>query len=1193
MNSIINAPAVGTGGIRTSSFESGTAPGQQSADNSFNPELDEIDAMEDVLDSLKDEIQGLRSAAHQRGKSTSTEISTHGSGSLEEEDSSHESATGSDQLDKKSALLQERSLAHVQDTTLQAELKGEGLLHNKTRLLASPTRPGYQSRSDDFPALGNPKKVSAVWAIQPQQAKSTADISPTWTVISEQATSPRSQQGNTTAEVKQQAPLMVEDTVIQDTSRTRPAMQQKSPVRTSIKPTRVPQPVKTPAKRQVMAADPPSPVDPNSPAQRLMREHYERDLLAAEEARKKAAELPRLPSPPKPHDFPAFGAPTMRSEVTGSMPVGESDLDQSPPSDSKSSWARIASGPRGTFSIKPAGSASKRATPSTDSWTGWPTVPTYTTHWGVPSDDKAKPSAQGPHFAQPTQATTRRADQTVRRDSSPVKPSPEASPTKSTRAKAPDFETEKRAAQRKRTSLPEGWMSPAQTPGSPAKSAEKIVETVLSVPADSPGSKASSQPASPRKRTSTYMSPTKATQQQSLVTIGTENVKHASPRVRPNALRIDTSGTTYGVDRPLASSPEWSISCGRKNARPNTIGEEYTHSVPPPSMRFPSPVAATPEPTEVTEIISQASSPDAYAAMPRASLPRPLASVPNTLQPRRMSRTDMLRPIVDQLVKHDLLKTSNNTAIARSSERSGILGPALDRLELSQGLADLSEANLAAVAQNIDQAIQQGSPDQQALGYLQLGIKRETRRRATLSKPRDVINEPIFNSPSGLRQLGSKAMSQSMLRQIKLGCPEKRQQKIVIRELGFDPDEAEPSKAGGMRNEFSAQVSADIQARIDQKNRERWARKNAKREEAERRTSERRTQSEVREPVGMPSPPEDPAIMYHGQKPASNVGITINEPPTPGSLVSSTGVQSAMSTLRATAAPFQPRSMLQLPWANPDTNPSAPEQSMSPSKESAGNDAFVFKHSQPATVAPMAEVPVQEPDEYDAGAEKCDKIRNLTERAIHERLTDEEWSQIPEAGHRYINRRRRNLIMYSAVGRSKAAQLQSEQQDNSPTSLPTLSPDSNDTNTTTPPSGERDITGGRCSWKIRGDTGFSPYSWTGSDGKEISFRGYGPAAERNPFNPVTYHRDAANAPPRQPVLGPSTSPYITPDAPRAMRLDYAKRHGLSMVPCNHVDVSYANMSMLPYPGTCGVCNHIQGLYTGNVAVNYPQFPQYA
>ena len=157
-----------------------------------------------------------------------------------------------------------------------------------------------------------------------------------------------------------------------------------------------------------------------------------------------------------------------------------------------------------------------------------------------------------PHFAQPTQAATRRVHQTLRKDASPlkiVKASPEPSPGRSTKAKAPDFATDKRAAQRhqKRTSLPPTWtmsstppmsesdahhpvdldhaaesehftmpprtMTGSGTPSTNAQPADQASNSTSPQKSASPA-KSSSAEQSPKKASS-YMSPTASAQRRS------------------------------------------------------------------------------------------------------------------------------------------------------------------------------------------------------------------------------------------------------------------------------------------------------------------------------------------------------------------------------------------------------------------------------------------------------------------------------------------------------------------------------------------------------------------------------------------------------------------------------------------------------------------------------------------------------
>ena len=79
-----------------------------------------------------------------------------------------------------------------------------------------------------------------------------------------------------------------------------------------------------------------------------------------------------------------------------------------------------------------------------------------------PSTPIGKTVRQSPRFAQPTKSFARRAGETLRKDSASVSPrSPaEGSPTKPTKAKEPDLATTKRASQQKRKSLPGEWLNP-------------------------------------------------------------------------------------------------------------------------------------------------------------------------------------------------------------------------------------------------------------------------------------------------------------------------------------------------------------------------------------------------------------------------------------------------------------------------------------------------------------------------------------------------------------------------------------------------------------------------------------------------------------------------------------------------------------------------------------------------------------
>jgi hypothetical protein len=167
-----------------------------------------------------------------------------------------------------------------------------------------------------------------------------------------------------------------------------------------------------------------------------------------------------------------------------------------------------------------------------------------------------------PHFAQPTQAATRRVHQTLRKDASPVKASPELSSNRSTKAKAPDFATDKRAAQRhqKRTSLPPTWTmstppmsesdalkyhpgdldhtaesehltmpppnmtgsgTPSTTNAQPAEQAPSNSTQENASPAKSSSAEQSQRNPMLRNQTSSYMAPTASAQRRSRAAVNT------------------------------------------------------------------------------------------------------------------------------------------------------------------------------------------------------------------------------------------------------------------------------------------------------------------------------------------------------------------------------------------------------------------------------------------------------------------------------------------------------------------------------------------------------------------------------------------------------------------------------------------------------------------------------------------------
>jgi hypothetical protein len=333
-----------------------------------------------------------------------------------------------------------------------------------------------------------------------------------------------------------------------------------------------------------------------------------------------------------------------------------------------------------------------------------------------------------PHFAQQTQAATRRVKETLRKATSPAKSSPETTPGKSTRAKAPDFATDKRAAQRgqKRTSLPDGWMSSPDQISSTEKGVQKK-EQVLpgSCKASNSAYQSSPGPAL-RKKTSSYMSPTKAAQNRSIATIGEDKRTRISPRAKTGALRINTN---------IASKDSHALSSS--SSRSGNGSDESSIS-PRSHSGF---VASKKESSSPLRNVATAKA-AATSAVGRPSLvirlPMPLPHVANTTVTHRNPNEDLLDPIKEKLGKEDLLRRdSTQESSSTPVDRSRILAPVFARL-------------------NRIKAGEDGSPAHS------MRSSGEAPRASAQPRARDSDNEPISRLISGLRGQSSAEIGKAL-----------------------------------------------------------------------------------------------------------------------------------------------------------------------------------------------------------------------------------------------------------------------------------------------------------------------------------------------------------------------------------------------------------------------------------------------
>lgn len=322
-------------------------------------------------------------------------------------------------------------------------------------------------------------------------------------------------------------------------------------------------------------------------------------------------------------------------------------------------------------------------------------------------------------FARPTQAVSRRVDETLLKDTSPAKPSPETTPGKSTRAKAPHLETDKRAAQRsqKRTSLPDGWMSSPEQVGSTEKGLHKK-EQILPGSSKTPTSAEQSSPGpSLRKKTSSYMSPTKSVQNRSIARIDEDKPSRKSLRVKAGALRVNAILT----NKDSSAVPSIPSRCDDSSVSPKTQSS-FTRSKKDLSspLKNVAPAKASGRPSLVIK------------------LPLPLPHVANTTVTHRNPDGNFLDPIGEKLDKEDLLRRDSiQESASPRTERGSILAPVLARLnKITTGENDSPSNHMRLAGEAIRALIQ--------------------------PRPRDPANEPISRLISGLRGQSSAEIGRAL-----------------------------------------------------------------------------------------------------------------------------------------------------------------------------------------------------------------------------------------------------------------------------------------------------------------------------------------------------------------------------------------------------------------------------------------------
>nr|OQO24463.1 hypothetical protein B0A51_08572 [Rachicladosporium sp. CCFEE 5018] len=308
----------------------------------------------------------------------------------------------------------------------------------------------------------------------------------------------------------------------------------------------------------------------------------------------------------------------------------------------------------------------------------------------------AKPGTSSPRFAQPTQATVRRADETLRKDSAADLTSLTGTATGSVKAKAPTFETEKRASQRqKRTPLPQGWLAGPQN-NAVTDAAPAI--TAASGP-QSPAAKPSPQWTKvQRNKTLSYMSPTKATQRRQIGVVVSTAPKPNPSRVQTAKLKINTNVPGSNVAMRSGSVASTALSFSNSEvvtSSPKGLKPRYRPTRTPVSSLDNTVVAA------LEEQYSLPDTAEARAAVQGlAVLPSPMPAVQNTMLTRRVSRNHLLGSVVPKLVKANLFRLQHELVADVAARTSNAANPIKRDFQaaraLSQNLPRINQASSMA-----------------------------------------------------------------------------------------------------------------------------------------------------------------------------------------------------------------------------------------------------------------------------------------------------------------------------------------------------------------------------------------------------------------------------------------------------------------------------------------------------------------
>lgn len=745
---------------------------------------------------------------------------------------------------------------------------------------------------------------------------------------------------------------------------------------------------------------------------------------------------------------------------------------------------------------------------------------------------------QSPHFAQPTKSFARRTGETLRGDTaslSPKSPS-DVSPGKTIRGRDTVVATSKGTTQQqqKRKSLPGDWLTAADSRSTSAaveltaKSGNSTTTTTTSpsklaksgLPVPSAKAKVNQAAARDRnqrqqspspKKSSSYMAPTTATKQRSVITLGEPKSKVEKPATNTVEQRVDV---IQRMQQPmLASRPSTAFSDNSSvsvhfilesesepsQAQPrdtsvHTMGEATRNKMSSPCMVKAQPAAvlrsmSPKSPTRGSKAQSQVRSPMkerfSHVNMKIADALSSLPPVANTTTKRRTSHSNVLTPIVARLESEGILN--------KASQKNGVVQAYLQQRDLANG--------------NALRAAQEASPK--------------------ITSP--IKPDSIPTKFTGIESLLSRKVIPPHLRP--------KQIEVCTASIGPEPD-INKSSTTTTSKLWSAVVSGSTSADAPVATALRNGKMLKPEHTASRTPSLRATAEEFR-----PSLPQPIQFQPTGSQPIQ-MQPALPQPALPqpsfdmfaGRRWSTDYIPSQQwdmltPEMRATIVKARANSQGQAYLSNAFQSQLAPIYAAANANAvSALNNMVAQRGLFNGTTSFVDE----------NGSPGIVHASQTLKPCINPRKKTVQWMLEDDDGQEDV----------ATFGRAPPPPIPKFMR----TSTPTISPTSDDTSPLKTPYSTR-------GWRIGSAAPQNPYGWTGGDGKEIKFNGYGPHAERDPNSVVNFNFQG-----RTSSFGTAAmfngfredkenfqTDYVAPKSQR----QWAEKLGYHKQPCGNVEITNA------------------------------------